>query len=73
MHLPQKDETGGPNALGLRVRQDIESAGGKLYDGFKSCGLSVADYQAHTRDPNERGYDKIVRCVRKIADRMTPK
>ncbi len=71
VHLPQKDETSGPNGLGLEARRAIKDAGGKLYDGFKMCGLTPADYFVHDGHPNARGYDKIARCVDDVVRDMT--
>ena len=28
----------------MKVRRSIENAGGKLFDGFKLCGLTPADF-----------------------------
>src|SRR5579863_2409196 len=39
IHLPQKDEIDRPNDLGLQARGYIQGAGGRLFDGFKLCGL----------------------------------
>ena len=71
VHLPQKDETRGLNALGLEARRAINDAGGKLYDGFAICGLGAADYHIHDGHPNARGYDKIARCVGDVVRDMT--
>ena len=32
------------NNLGMKVRRSIENAGGKLFDGFKPCGLTPIDF-----------------------------
>jgi hypothetical protein len=63
IHLPQKDEMNGPNEIGMEVRQSIKDAGGELYDGFKLCGLTPADYHIHDGHPNKQGYGKITNCV----------
>jgi hypothetical protein len=63
VHLPQKDEMNGPNELGIEARQSIRDAGGELYDGFKLCGLTEADYYIHDGHPNKQGYGKIASCV----------
>jgi hypothetical protein len=73
MHLPQKDEIDRPSALGLRIRQDITAAGGRLYDGFTSCGLTAGDYHVRDSHPNEAGYDKIAHCVGDVIRDMTAK
>lgn len=72
LHLPQKDEHNRPNVLGLKARRAIAAYGGELWDGFKLCGLTPADYDAHDRHPNARGYDKIARCVDTVVGRMLP-
>jgi hypothetical protein len=66
IHLPQKDEGDKPNILGLSARNSIEKAGGKIYDGFKLCGLGPSDYHVNDGHPNEKGYDKIAFCVNRI-------
>jgi hypothetical protein len=71
MHLPQKNEMDGPSELGMEVRRAIQEAGGKLYDGFKLCGLTTADYQIHDIHPNKQGYGKIANCVGDVIQRMT--
>ena len=53
----------GPNELGIEARQSIRDAGGELYDGFKLCGLTEADYYIHDGHPNKQGYGKIANCV----------
>jgi hypothetical protein len=63
MHLPQKDEINGPGRLGLEARQAIEQAGGRLFDGFRLCGMTPADYYVLDGHPNRQGYGKIARCV----------
>jgi hypothetical protein len=70
MHLPQKDEMSGPNEIGVEARQSIEDAGGELYDGFKLCGLTEADYHVHDGHPNKQGYGKIANCVGDVLLRM---
>ena len=70
VHLPQKDETSGPNEIGWLARSAIEDAGGKLYDGFKLCDLTPADYHVHDGHPNAQGYGKIAHCVAAIVRRM---
>lgn len=73
LHLPQKNEISrGPDALGLRARRAIENAGGKLFDGFKLCGLTESDYYVHDDHPNPRGYAKIAACAAKIASSLAP-
>lgn len=63
LHLPQKEEPAGPFEEGLRARRSIEAAGGKVYDGFKLCGLSLADYYRIDSHPNPNGYAKIAACA----------
>jgi hypothetical protein len=70
VHLPQKDETSGPNEIGRAARSAIEAVGGKLYDGFELCGLTQADYHVHDGHPNAQGYGKIARCVAPIVRGM---
>jgi hypothetical protein len=41
------------------VGADIQEAGGKLFDGFKLCDLTAADYHPTDLHPNSRGYAKI--------------
>jgi hypothetical protein len=66
MHLPQKDEMAGPNASGTEERRAIQEAGGKLYDGFKLCNLTAADYHIRDPHPNAQGYAKIASCVNQV-------
>ena len=67
LHLPQKNELGsGPDALGLRARKAIEEAGGKLFDGFKLCNLTTADYFTNDDHPNADGYKKIASCAKGV-------
>jgi hypothetical protein len=64
IHLPQKEEVGhGPDDRGIRARRAIAQAGGTLFDGFKQCGLTAADYYADDEHPNSAGYAKIAQCV----------
>jgi lysophospholipase L1-like esterase len=70
IHLPQKDEVHGPNELGLRARRSIQEAGGKLFDGFKLCRLTAADYYSNDDHPNSDGYAKIAVCVTDIIEEM---
>jgi len=64
LHLPQKDEVGhGPDRLGLKARQAIADAGGRLFDGFKLCQLTRADYYPNDDHPNKGGYAKIAACA----------
>src|SRR5579863_4030401 len=45
IHIPQKDEIAtGPDSLGATARRAIEAAGGRVFDGFKLCRLTAADY-----------------------------
>lgn len=67
LHLPQKDEVGhGPDSLGMRARHAIEDAGGKLFDGFKLCQLTAADYYPNDDHPNKGGYNKIAACTTRV-------
>jgi hypothetical protein len=70
MHLPQKDEMSGPNEIGMEARQSIRDSGGELYDGFRLCGLTEADYYLHDGHPNKQGYEKIENCVSQVLLRM---
>jgi len=71
IHLPQKNEIEyGPNSLGLKTRRAIEQAGGKLFDGFKLCGLTVADYYTNDDHPNKSGYTKIAACASGVIDEL---
>ena len=71
LHVPQKDEVGhGPNSLGLKARGAIEDAGGKLFDGFKQCQLTSADYYANDNHPNKGGYSKIAACAAKVINQL---
>jgi hypothetical protein len=71
LHLPQKKETNGPGALGQEARQAIRDAGGTLFDGFKLCPLSAADYHIYDSHPNKQGYGKIAQCVHQVIQRMS--
>jgi hypothetical protein len=72
IHLPQKGEIdSGPDDLGLKVRRSIQEAGGKLFDGFKLCQLTAADYHPNDLHPNGRGYDKISACTMSVIKEMT--
>ena len=74
LHLPQKDEVGhGPNNLGLKARRAIEDAGGKLFDGFKLCQLTVTDYYLNDNHPNKGGYTKIAACVANVITNSWPR
>ena len=70
MHLPQKDEVNGPSEPGMEERRSIQEAGGKLYDGFKLCPLTTADYHIHDSHPNAQGYGKIANCVNQVLQRI---
>ncbi len=71
IHLPQKEELdSGPDDLGLKARRSIEEAGGKLFDGFKLCRLTAADYHPNDQHPNSRGYAKIAACTLTIINEM---
>jgi hypothetical protein len=66
-HLPEKEEVDqGPAALGLKARRAIEEAGGRLYDGFKFCHMTVADYYPNDDHPNKNGYTKIAACAAEV-------
>jgi hypothetical protein len=63
LHLPQKSEIdSGPNDLGLSARRAIQEAGGRLFDGFRLCHLTVSDYYPTEGHPNSGGYGKIAAC-----------
>jgi hypothetical protein len=63
LHLPQKNEIdSGPNDLGLSARRAIQEAGGRLFDGFRLCHLTVSDYYPTEGHPNSGGYGKIAAC-----------
>jgi len=67
IHLPQKDELDlGPNRLGSSARRAIADAGGKLFDGFKLCQLTKADYYTNDDHPNKSGYSKIAACAANV-------
>jgi hypothetical protein len=66
IHLPTREEVDGPDGFGLSARRSIENAGGRLYDGFKLCGLTPSDYHRHDGHPNETGYAKIALCTSRI-------
>jgi lysophospholipase L1-like esterase len=71
IHLPQKDEIEvGPDSPGLRARRAIEEAGGKLFDGFKLCGLKSADYYTNDNHPNKSGYTKIAACASDVINEL---
>jgi hypothetical protein len=70
VHLPQKDEIDGSRELGLEARRSIQDAGGNLFDGFKLCHLTAADYRIHDGHPNKQGYSKIADCVGQVTRRM---
>jgi hypothetical protein len=71
LHLPQKDEIGGdPIDIGLKARHSIEESGGRLFDGFKLCGLAPHDYYRNDGHPNPGGYAKIAACVSKLIRQM---
>jgi hypothetical protein len=72
IHLPQKDETAGPDELGLQARRSIAEAGGQLFDGFKLCRMTPADYYKNDDHPNKQGYAKIASCVGDIIKRRWP-
>jgi hypothetical protein len=72
LHLPEKDEIdNGPNYLGLKARRSIRDAGGKLFDGFKLCQLTAADYYPNDDHPNRTGYAKIASCATGVMKEMT--
>src|SRR5262249_12806173 len=67
IHLPQKEEIdSGPDNLGLKARRSIQEAGGRVFDGFKLCGLVAADYHPNDQHPNSRGYSKIAACTMSV-------
>jgi hypothetical protein len=71
IHLPQKNEiASGPNKLGLRARRAIEEAGGKVFDGFKLCQMTAADYYPHDEHPNQSGYGKIAVCATEVINQL---
>jgi hypothetical protein len=71
IHLPQKEEIdSGPDVLGLKARRSIQEAGGKVFDGFKLCGLVVDDYHPNDLHPNSRGYGKIATCTMRLIKEM---
>jgi hypothetical protein len=71
LHLPQKDELDhGPNDLGLKARQSIQQSGGKLFDGFKLCGLTASDYYTNDEHPDRAGYAKIASCTTGVINEM---
>jgi hypothetical protein len=71
IHLPEKSELdSGPNQLGLKARRSIQEAGGKLFDGFKLCRLTAADYHPNDQHPNSRGYAKIAACAMNVIKQM---
>ena len=67
LHMPQKDELDhGADNLGMRARRAIEEAGGRVFDGFKLCNLTTADYFSNDIHPNDKGYAKIASCAAKV-------
>ena len=72
LHLPQKDEVerGEPIKFGVKARQAIREAGGKLVDGFKLCQLSPSDYYYHDDHPNSAGYAKIAACASRVIQEL---
>ena len=71
IHLPQKDEIdSGPNNLGLRARRAIEDARGKMFDGFKLCQMTAADYYPRDEHPNKSGYEKIAACAAHVINQL---
>jgi hypothetical protein len=66
IHLPEKNEVDEPHGFGLSARRSIENAGGRVYDGFKLCGLTPPDYNVHDPHPNKNGYAKIALCTSRI-------
>lgn len=64
IHIPQKDELrDGMWRFGLEARNRILAKGGHVFDGFKQCGLTIQDYYEHDGHPNQKGYEKISKCV----------
>lgn len=64
IHLPQKDELmSGISGQGMEVRRAIQAEGGRLFDGFAWCDLTLEDYHLIDPHPNEGGYRKISGCV----------
>jgi hypothetical protein len=71
IHLPRKEEIdSGPDVFGLKARRAIQEAGGRLFDGFKLCGLVAADYHPNDLHPNSRGYGKIAACTMSVIKEM---
>jgi hypothetical protein len=71
IHLPQKNEIShGPSNLGLTARRAIGDAGGKLFDGFKLCQLTKADYYMDDDHPNREGYSKIAACAANVINEL---
>jgi hypothetical protein len=63
LHLPTKWEIGsGPNDLGKKAREFISGENLRFVDGFRSCGLTAADYHIDGH-PDDSGYKKITDCV----------
>jgi hypothetical protein len=62
VHVPLKSEPP-PSPLGLEARRAIEAAGGRVFDGFEFCGLSLSDYHTIDGHPTETGYSKVSKCV----------
>lgn len=72
LHLPVKEELDkGPGELGVKARRTIQQAGGKLFDGFRLCGLVAGDYHPHDLHPNSRGYAKIAACTLNVIQQIT--
>jgi hypothetical protein len=65
IHIPQKDEVklNRMNPEGSLARGAIAKVGGRLVDGFKSCGLNELDFYKLDGHPNSRGYEKISECI----------
>jgi hypothetical protein len=72
LHLPQKNEVenGAPIKLGWKARRAIEDAGGRLFDGFRLCRLTQADYYPNDEHPNRDGYAKISSCTTEVIKKM---
>ncbi len=67
IHLPKREEiANGPDELGSQARRAIQQAGGRLFDGFKLCGLTTTDYYPNDHHPNSGGYAKIAACVNSV-------
>ena len=73
IHIPTKEELERghtPNPLGQLAREKIAHSGGKLVDGFNTCGLEPTDYLVNDPHPNPEGYKKIARCVDKTIQEL---